>query len=428
MSPIAIVLLTLLALLIIAGMPVGFSLALASLGALLVQGNIPLVVVPQRLFTATDSFALLAVPFFILAGEIMQEGGISRRLVAFANNLLGWISGGLALVSIAAAAFFAAISGSGAATTAAIGSVMVPEMKKRGYAPDFAAAIQALGGTLGIVIPPSIPFVVYGIITGASVGALFLSGIVPGILGAVVYMFLAYWLSRKAGYRATRRATLAELFRSFCDAFWGLLMPLIILGGIYGGIFTPTEAAVVAVVWAIFVAIVIYREIKFQDLKRIFVNAGLGSTMVMFLIASASLFGWIMTRENIPQQIATAIVHVAQTPLSFLLIVNLVYFVAGMLLDTTAVILLLVPIFYPITVQLGIDPVHFGLITIFNLGLGQITPPFGVCLFVASGISNVSLARITKAIWPFIIAGIALVLLCTYVPAISLWLPGFLMG
>ncbi len=428
MSVTAIVLLVLLAVLILGGMPVGFSLALASLGALLVQGNIPLVVVPQRLFTATDSFALLAVPFFILAGEIMQEGGISRRLVAFANDLLGWISGGLALVSIAASAFFAAISGSGAATTAAIGSVMVPEMKDRGYAPDFAAVIQALGGTLGIVIPPSIPFVVYGIITGASVGALFLSGIVPGILGAVVYMFLAYWLCRKAGYRATRRATFRELVRSFRDAFWGLLMPLIILGGIYGGVFTPTEAAVVAVVWAIFVALFIYREIQFKDLRRIFVNAGLGSTMVMFLIAAASLFGWIMTRENIPQQIATGIVQVAKTPVTFLLLVNLVYLIAGMLLDTTAVILLLVPIFYPIVVQLGINPVHFGLMSIFNLGLGQITPPFGVCLFVASGISGVSLARITKAIWPFIVAGIALVLLYTYVPAISLWLPGLLGG
>ena len=428
MSLTSVALLFLLALLIIAGMPVGFSLALASIGALLAQGNIPLVVVPQRLFTATDSFALLAVPFFILAGEIMQEGGISRRLVAFANDLLGWISGGLALVSIAASAFFAAISGSGAATTAAIGSVMVPEMKERGYAPDFAAAIQALGGTLGIVIPPSIPFVVYAIITGASVGALFLSGIVPGLLGALVYMFLAYWLCRKAGYRATRRATLGEVVRSFRNAFWGLLMLVIILGGIYGGIFTPTEAAVVAVVWAIFVALVIYREIKIKDLRRIFVNASLGSTMVMFLIAAASLFGWIMTRENIPQQIAAGIVQVAKTPVTFLLIVNLVYFIAGMLLDTTAVILLLVPIFYPIVVQLGIDPVHFGLMTIFNLGLGQITPPFGVCLFVASGISGVSLARVTKAIWPFIVAGVLLVILYTYIPAISLWLPGFLKG
>jgi len=206
------------------------------------------------------------------------------------------------------------------------------------------------------------------------------------------------------------------------------LMPLIILGGIYGGVFTPTEAAVVAVVWAIFVALFIYREIQFKDLRRIFVKAGLGSTMVMFLIAAASLFGWIMTRENIPQQIATGIVQVAKTPVTFLLLVNLVYLIAGMLLDTTAVILLLVPIFYPIVVQLGINPVHFGLMSIFNLGLGQITPPFGVCLFVASGISGVSLARITKAIWPFIVAGIALVLLYTYVPAISLWLPGLLGG
>jgi C4-dicarboxylate transporter DctM subunit len=428
MSAVAVVLLTLLVVLIALGVPIAFSLTLASLGAILVQGQIPLLALPQRLFTATDSFALLAVPFFILAGEIMQQGGISRRLVAFANDLLGWISGGLALVSIAASAFFAAISGSGAATTAAIGGVMYPEMKKRGYHPDFAAAIQALGGTLGIVIPPSIPFVVYGIITGASVGALFLAGVVPGILGALAYMSLAYLLSRRAGYRSSRRASFGQLWRSFRNAFWGLLMPLIILGGIYGGVFTPTEAAVVAVVYALAVALFVYREIGLKDLKRIFVGAALTSAMVMFLIATAALFGWVMTRENIPQQLAKAIVSVAGTPLTFLLLVNVVYFVAGALLDTVAIILLLVPILYPIAAQLGIDPVHFGLVTVFNLGIGQITPPFGVCLFVASGISGISLERITRAIWPFFFLAVLLILLYTYVPALSLWLPAFLKG
>jgi C4-dicarboxylate transporter DctM subunit len=428
MSAVAFVLLALLVVFTALGIPIAFSLALASLGALIAQGAVPLVVVPQRLFTAADSFALLAVPFFILAGEIMQQGGISRRLVAFANDLLGWISGGLALVSIAASAFFAAISGSGAATTAAIGGVMYPEMKKRGYAPDFAAAIQALGGTLGIVIPPSIPFVVYGIITGASVGALFLSGVIPGVLGALAYMALAYILSRQAGYRSSKRASFGQLWRSFREAFWGLLMPLIILGGIYGGVFTPTEAAVVAVVYALGVALFLYREISFKDLRRIFVGAGLTSAMVMLLIATAALFGWIMTRENIPQQLARAIIGIAGTPLAFLLLVNVIYFIAGMLLDTVAVILLLVPILYPIAAQLGIDPVHFGLVTVFNLGIGQITPPFGVCLFVSSGISGISLEKITRAIWPFFVLAAALIILYTYVPALSLWLPAFLKG
>ncbi|MDK2854944.1 MAG: C4-dicarboxylate transporter, DctM subunit [Bacillota bacterium] len=428
MSAVAVVLLTLLVVLIALGVPIAFALALASLGAILVQGQIPLLAVPQRLFTSTDSFALLAVPFFILAGEIMQQGGISRRLVAFANDLLGWVSGGLALVSIAACAFFAAISGSGAATTAAIGGVMYPEMKKRGYHPDFAAAVQALGGTLGIVIPPSIPFVVYGIITGASVGALFLAGVIPGMLGALAYMFLAFALSRRAGYRSGELAGLGQLWHSFREAFWGLLMPLIILGGIYGGVFTPTEAAVVAVVYALAVALFIYREIGLKDLKRIFVGASITSAMVMFLIATAALFGWVMTRENIPQQLARAIVAVAGTPLTFLLLVNVIYFVAGMLLDTVAIILLLVPILYPIAAQLGIDPVHFGLVTVFNLGIGQITPPFGVCLFVSSGISGISLERIARAIWPFFILAVLLTLLYTYVPSLSLWLPAFLKG
>ncbi len=409
-----------LILLLIIGFPIAFSLGMGSVAALALKGAIPLTVVPQRLFTSADSFALLAVPFFVLAGELMQHGGISRRLVNFAGDLFGWISGGLALVSIAASAFFAAISGSSAATTAAIGSVMYPEMLKRHYKPDFAAVVQAVGGTLGVIIPPSIPFIIYGVTTGASVGDLFLAGIVPGLTGAIVYMTVAWRISKKYGYGNIARSSLSQIWRSFREAFWGLMMPVIILGGIYGGIFTPTEAAVVAVVYALLVGRFIYKELDFKNFYQMFIKAGLTSAMIMMLIVTASLFTWIMTIENIPQAIAGAILTFAGNKIIFLVLINIIFLVAGMFLDTVAIILLLIPIFYPIAVQLNIDPVHFGVIAVFNLAVGQMTPPFGVCLFVSSGIANISLERLIRAVVPFLLAAIGLIFIFTYVPSFSL--------
>lgn len=423
MSSVAIILFSSLLVFIFIGVPIAYSLGLSTLIAILFKGSIPLMVMPQRLFASADSFPLLAVPFFILAGELMQYGGISKRLVDFANELLGWITGSLAHVSIAACAFFAAISGSSAATTAAIGGIMYPEMKKRGYPDDFAAAIQAVGGTLGVVIPPSIPFVIYGTITGASVGDLFLSGIIPGLIAAIAYMLLSYIYVKRHGITSTTHKTsLHKLLISFSQAIWGLLMPGIILGGIYGGIFTPTEAAVVAVVYSLFVGTFVYRELNIKNMQKMFLNAGLTSAMVMTLITMASLFGWVMTIENIPQTTASAILSVANNKWVFLLLVNIVYLVSGMFLDTTAIILLLVPIFFPIASQLGINLVHFGMITVFNLAVGQITPPFGVCLFVASGVSGISLEKLTKQILPYLGLAIILILLFTYIPDISLLL------
>jgi len=417
---VAFVLIIVLFLLLIIGFPIAFSLGMGSVAALVAKGAIPLTVVPQRLFTSADSFALLAVPFFVLAGELMQSGGISRRLVNFASDLLGWISGGLALVSIAASAFFAAISGSSAATTAAIGSVMYPEMLKRQYKPDFAAIVQAVGGTLGVIIPPSIPFIIYGVTTGASVGDLFLAGIVPGLVGAVIYMTIAWRISIKYNYKNEARSSLAKAWKSFREAFWGLLMPVIILGGIYGGVFTPTEAAVVAVIYALFVGIFIYKELDFKNFYNMFVKAGLTSAMIMMLITTASLFTWGMTIENIPQAIASAVLSFAGDKLIFLLLVNIIFLIAGMFLDTVAIILLLIPIFFPIATQLGINPIHFGVVAVFNLAVGQMTPPFGVCLFVSSGIAGISLERLIKAVVPFFLAALCLILLFTYVPQLSL--------
>lgn len=416
----ATVLIATLFVLLLIGAPIAFSLGISSLAALVVQGDLPLSVIPQRLFTSTDSFVLLAVPFFVLAGELMQNGGISRRLVNFANCLLGWVSGGLALVSIASSAFFAAISGSSAATTAAIGSIMYPEMLKRQYKSDFAAAVQAVGGTLGVVIPPSIPLIIYGVITGTSVGDLFLGGIVPGILGAVAYMAVAWKISKKHGYMVEERSSFTQTWKAFVDAFWGLLMPVIILGGIYGGVFTPTEAAVVAVVYAIFVGAFIYKELDFKNFYHIFVKAGLTSAMIMLLIATASVFTWIMTINTIPQAIGSTILSFTGNKIILLLLINFVFLVVGMFLDTVAIILLLTPIFFPIVTQLGMDPVHFGVMAVFNLAVGQMTPPFGVCLFVSSGITRVSIEKLFINTLPFLVVAILLILLVTYIPALSL--------
>lgn len=420
---IAIILFLTLFIFIVVGIPIAYSLGLSTFVAILCKGSLPLIVMPQRLFTATDSFPLLAVPFFILAGELMQYGGLSKRLVDFANELLGWVTGSLAHVSIVASAFFAAISGSSAATTAAIGSIMYPEMRKRGYPDDFAAAIQAVGGTLGIVIPPSIPFVIYGTITGAPIGDLFLAGIIPGIIATICYIFVSYIYVKKHNIIIkTDKVNLNRLTRSFSQAIWGLLMPIIILGGIYSGIFTPTEAAVVAVVYSLFVGIFIYKELNFKNMSKMFLSAGLTTSMVMMLIAMASLFGWIMTIENVPQTIGAAVLSIANSKWTFLLLLNIVYLFAGMYLDTTAIILLLVPIFFPIATQLDINLVHLGLITVFNLAVGQITPPFGVCLFVSSGITGISIERITKEILPYLCIAIVLIMLFTYIPSISLFL------
>ncbi|MCF8010508.1 MAG: TRAP transporter large permease [Clostridiales bacterium] len=414
-----ILIVTLLVLLLI-GVPIAFSLGLGSITALVAVGDLPLMVIPQRLFTSADSFVLLAVPFFVLAGELMQHGGISHRLVNFANELLGWLSGALALVSISASAFFAAISGSSAATTAAIGSVMYPEMIKKEYKPDFAAVTQAVGGTLGVIIPPSIPLIIYGVVTGTSIGELFKAGIIPGLLGALVYMVIAWLIAKKHGYRSEGRISSSRLGKSFIDAIWGILMPIIILGGIYGGIFTPTEAAVVAVVYAILVGKFIYKELDIKKFFNMFVKAGLTSSMIMMLITTASVFTWIMTVNNIPQAIGTAVLSFTSNEIVLLLLINFIFLVVGMFLDTTAIVLLLTPIFFPIVTQLGMDPVHFGIMAVFNLAVGQMTPPFGVCLFVASGITNVSIERLVKAVVPFFLAAICLILLYTYVPAFSI--------
>lgn len=408
--------------------PIGFSLLLSSIIALVVCTDTPLQIIPQRLFNSTDSFPFMAVPFFVLSGAIMSHGGISQRLIAFCDSLIGHLPGGLGLVSVLACMFFAAISGSGAATTAAIGGIMIPQMVERNYDKNFASAINASGGTIGVIIPPSIPFVTYGVISGASIGALFVAGVIPGILMGLSMMAVILITSKKRGFKSEKRATGAEIWNSFKEAILAILLPVIILGGIYSGIFSATEAAVVSVVYAFIVSKFIYRSINWKELVEVFKEAAVSSASILLLIASAGVFGWILSNNNIPSMIANAMLSLSSNKIVILLLINLLLFIIGTFLDTVAALIILVPILLPIATTLGVDPVHLGMIMCVNLAIGQITPPFGCCLFVACGVASIKLEDIIKAIWPFILGLIVVVLVITFIPQLSLFLPGLRAG
>ncbi len=403
--------------------PIAVAIGLASLSAILWSGAIPPVVLVQKMFTATDSFPLMAVPFFILAGSLMEFGGISRRLVDFANSIVGRFSGGLAFVAIIASMFFGAISGAAVACVAAIGTILIPAMVRRGYDTPYATAVQATAGTLGVMIPPSIPMIIYGVLTGVSIGALFMGGILPGILVGGSLMLVAWAIARKRGYKGDEKASGAKIWATFKDAILALLMPVIILGGIYGGVFTPTEAAVVAVAYGFIVGFFVYRELSLAKLKDILVNTSIGTATIMFIIATSSVFSWILTAQRVPQAVASAILSISTNPVVILTLINLLLLFIGTFMETVASIIILVPVLLPVVTQIGVDPLHFGIIIVVNLAIGMVTPPLGVCLFVGCGIGGITLESISKAVWPFILSMIVAVLLLTYIPWISIILP-----
>lgn len=417
-----ILLFSLLAVLFLIGVPIAIALGMSASAIFLMDGNVSLMVIMQRMFNSVDSFPLLAIPFFILAGKLMETGGISRRLIHLANVIFGRIKGGLGIVSIVACAFFAAISGSAAATTAAVGALMIPSMVKRGYDKSFSTAVQAAGGTIGIMIPPSVPLVLYGVAAGVSIGDLFIAGIIPGILVSVSLIILVYFISLKQGYGGGEKFTFTEFIKAFGDAILAILMPVIILGGIYGGIFTPTEAAVVAVVYGLIVGVFIYREIKFKELVDAFSSSVVTSAVILFIIAGASAFGYYLTRERVPREMADFMLGLTDNWIIALLIINLLLLIVGTFLETSAAIIILTPILAPIATALGIDLVHFGIIMIVNLAIGFITPPVGVNLFVASNIANTKIEKLIRAIIPFILIMIVDVLIISFVPGFSLFL------
>jgi C4-dicarboxylate transporter DctM subunit len=415
-------------LLMLLNVPISISLGLSALLALIYSGAMPLVIVPQKMFTSIDLFPLMAIPFFMVAGSLMERGGISRRLVDVAKVVVGFFPGGLALVTVLASMFFAALSGSGPATVAAIGAIMIPAMVREGYGHSFAAATQASAGYIGIIIPPSIPMITYGVVTSTSISRLFMAGFVPGILVGLVLMAVAYAIAMRRNYRGTRRSSLREFWRTVREAFFALLMPFIILGGIYSGLFTPTEAANVAVVYGLFVSFFVYKELTLKDIPVLLRSAAVSSAMVLFLIATATTFGLLLTREQVPAHLAQTFIDLTSNPFVFLMIINVMLIVVGMFMEANAAIIILAPIFLPVIVQLGIDPVHFGIIMVINLAIGMVTPPLGINLFVASGMTKLRLEDIVKENWWYLLSAILLLFVLTYFPKVTLFLPNLLMG
>ncbi|PMR73278.1 TRAP transporter large permease [Billgrantia endophytica] len=419
----ALLLFLLLIGLFIVGVPIAFSLGLASAITVWHGDLMPMLIVVQQFITSINSFPLMAIPFFILAGYLMQSGGISKRLVDFSNTLVGSMTGGLAMVAIVTSLFFAAISGSGAATTAAIGSILIPAMIASGYSASYASANQAASGALGVIIPPSIPLILYGIAANVSVGDMFVAGIFPGLMITVSLLIFAYFYARHHGHGGGERSSLREVGEAGKKAILAILMPVIILGGIYGGIFTPTEAAVIAVVYSFLVGFVIYREIKLKDIVGILQEAAITTAVVLSIIGAAGLYGRILQSLRVPAMISNYVVDAIDSPITFIILVNVLLFMAGMFIEAAAAILIFVPILLPIAISFGFDPVHFGIIMVVNLAMGMFTPPVGLNLFVASQISKVGVARLSYAVLPFVAIVMVNVFIISVVPFLSTWLP-----
>jgi C4-dicarboxylate transporter DctM subunit len=402
--------------------PIAIAIGVASILGILIQGDFPLMIVVQRMFGGTDSFHLMAVPLFMFVGVIMEAGGISRRIIDLANALVGWLPGGLAAVAIVSAMFFAGISGSAAADTVAVGAILIPAMKKSGYESDFAAAVQASGGSIGVIIPPSIPMIIFGFLTGASIGQLFAGGILPGLLIGITLVIVATFISRRKGYAATTSFSVIEVWKNFKRAILALGAPVIILGGILFGIFTATESAAVAVVYALVVGMFVYRKIKVKDLVHLFRDGAITSAIVMFIIATASIFSWFAAIEDLPARLAGTLLGMTANPIMLLLIINFVLLIAGTFVETTAALILLVPMITAMVPSLGIDMVQLGVIVVTNLAIGMLTPPMGICLIVSCSISGDSIVAISKRILPFLAVLIIDLLIITFYSPITMWM------
>lgn len=407
--------------LLVLSVPVAISLGLASSVALLYSGKVSSSYIAQGLVTAIDSFPLMAVPFFILAGELMGQGGLSRRLLSVANVFFGRYTGGLAIIAVVTCLFFAAISGSGPATVAAIGGLLLPAMAREGYDKGFSVGLLASAGSIGIIIPPSIPMIIYAVAANVSITQMFLAGVIPGLTIGIALMLVAYFKARKEGYTgSSKRYSASEIFAAVWDAKWALMVPVIILGGIYGGIFTPTESAAVGVIYGFIVGVFVYREIKLKDLYKVIVDASLTSATVIVIVGTATIFGRVLAIERIPFMLADYIVSLTDSRILILLLINLLLIFVGMFMETLAAIIILVPILLPVVVAVGVDPVHFGIIIIVNLAIGMVTPPVGLNLFVGSRLGEISLGKASVGAMPFIAALFIVLLLVTYIPALSL--------
>lgn len=424
MGTIALLLVLVFALLLIMDVPIAVSIALATFVAVLAEGTDPTVLVASKMANGVNSFALLAIPFFILSGHLMGRGGMARRLIDFAGALVGFLPGGLAYVNTLTCMLFGSISGSAAAAVSSVGGFMIPEMNRKGFSKEFNVAVTTTAATTGLMIPPSNIMIVYSVAAGSvSIAAMFMAGVLPGILSGLCIMAVCGYFAYRNGYPCEERSSLGEILVSFKRAILSLLLIIIVMGGILGGVFTATEAAAIAVVYAFFLSVVVYREVKFKDLKELLLKTGITTSVVMLLIGASSGMSWIMTMANIPQTISSGLLGLWDSPFLILLSINVLLLMVGTFMDMTPAVLIFTPIFLPVAISLGMHPVHFGIMLIANLCIGLCTPPVGSCLFIGCGVGKTSIARVTRTMIPFFLAMIAALLITTYVPRLSLWLP-----
>ena len=409
--------------LMLTGMPISIALGLTVLTFLFTLTQVPVESVALKLFTGIENFSIMAIPFFILAGNFLAQGGVARRMIAFTTSLVGHWPGGLGLAGVVACALFAAVSGSSVATVVAIGSIILPAMVAEGYPKRFGAGVITTSGALGILVPPSIILVLYGVSTNSSIGTLFLAGVMPGLVLSFMLGAVTFVIAKRRGYPRMPRASWGARLRAFRESVWGLFLVVMVIGGIYAGIFTPTEAAATAAVYAFVIAVFVYRDLKLSDVPRVLLASANMSAMLLYIITNAVLFSFLMTSENIPQTMAAWLIAMNFSPLVFLLVVNIILLIAGNVMEPSSILLIMAPILFPIAVKLGIDPIHFGIIMAVNMEVGLCHPPVGLNLYVASGIAHMGISELTVAVLPWLLTMLAFLVLVTYWPALSLWLP-----
>ena len=409
--------------LMLTGMPISIALGLTVLTFLFTLTQVPLESVALKLFTGIEKFEIMAIPFFILAGNFLTHGGVAKRMIRFASDMVGHFYGGLGLAGVVACALFAAVSGSSPATVVAIGSILLPAMVKAGFPSRFGAGIITTSGALGILIPPSIVMVMYSVSTNTSVGALFMAGVVPGLMLATMLGLTTWYLARKNDYPRLPKANLLQRLKSFKESVWGLLLIVVVMGGIYTGIFTPTEAAAISAVYAFIIAVFVYRDMGLKDVPRVLLSSANMSAMLLYIITNAVLFSFLMTHENIPQAMADWLLDKGLGVITFLLFVNIILLVAGNFMEPSSIVLIFSPILFPVAMKLGIDPVHFGIMMVVNMEVGMCHPPVGLNLYVASGITKMGITELTVAVWPWLLTMLVFLAIVTYWPSLSLWLP-----